>query len=142
MRTLSKFEIAEAQLFQAIRLYLEGQDLVSPITLAGAADEILGEIARAAGTTSALDDKVTRLCDLHVLLHGEQAARREYLELRNKARNAFKHLQDGNAAMADLEMEAASLIGRGIANYRKIKPGYIAEFRAFEREMLKRNYRG
>ncbi|MBK8384257.1 MAG: hypothetical protein IPL11_00655 [Candidatus Accumulibacter sp.] len=47
--TLTKAEVAVRQLDQAIRLFLEG-DLLSSLTLAGAAEEILGKLCERAGS--------------------------------------------------------------------------------------------
>lgn len=45
---MSKFEVAVSQLDQAIRLFLEG-DHLSSLTLAGAAEEMLGKLSERAG---------------------------------------------------------------------------------------------
>lgn len=63
--TLSKLDIATAQLDTAMGLYLEGRDLISAITLAGAAEEILGKLAEKAGTQSAFNETLDRLCAMH-----------------------------------------------------------------------------
>ena len=61
-QTLTKLEIAELQLNQSIAFYLEGKDLISAVTLAGAAEEILGKMNRAAERTDALNDQVNLCC--------------------------------------------------------------------------------
>ena len=41
---ISKFDVAEEQLLHAIELYIEGEYIISSITLSGAAEEILGRL--------------------------------------------------------------------------------------------------
>jgi hypothetical protein len=61
----SKLGIATAQLDTAIALYLEGKHLISLITLAGAAEEILGKLAEKSVTKSAFNEILDRLCAMH-----------------------------------------------------------------------------
>ena len=42
--TLSNLDVAERQLERAIALFLDEEDYVSALTLAGAAEEILGKL--------------------------------------------------------------------------------------------------
>ena len=137
--SLSKLEIAEAQLYQSIALYMQAADLISAVTLAGAADEILGKINRAANRTAALDDKVDLLCDQREAAFKEKGNRQNFVEIRNKARNAFKHLGSDEQTNIDVEREAYSLISRAIKNHKKIKPGFNRQFWELENEMIRRH---
>ena len=136
---LTKLEIAEAQLFRAIALYIEGADLISTVTLAGAADEILGKINRSADRTSALDDQVERLCDIYEAAFQAKADPKAFVEIRNKARNSFKHFGSDELTEIDLERGAHSIVSRAIENYKKLKPEMNKRFREFEKEMLRRH---
>jgi hypothetical protein len=138
--TLSKMDIATAQLDTAIALYLQGTDLISAITLAGAADEILGKLVQAIGGKSALDESVARLSGMHEAAFEESPNPKKYVELRNHARNEFKHLGVTPDINVDLEREAVSMLRRAIENFRKLSPGFQEKFRAFQAEMLKRHY--
>ena len=53
--TLSNLDIAERQLERAIVLFLDDKDYVSALTLAGAAEEILGKLLNKAGKEHWLD---------------------------------------------------------------------------------------
>lgn len=122
-RKLTKIEIAERQLFKAIELYLADQDLVSVITLAGAAEEILGQLVRRRGGKSALDEKVTVLCGLFEAVFKTPANRKEFVDLRNEARNELKHIGKSDHIELDLEQEAVKLLARAIDNYKKLGQG-------------------
>ena len=137
--SLTKFEIAEAQLHRAISLYIEGFDLISVVTLAGAADEILGKMNRAAARKAALDDQVERLCDMYEAAFKEKPNPQAFVELRNKARNAFKHFGSDELTKIDLEREACGIVSRAIENYKKLKPSFNKQFWEFEKEMLRRH---
>jgi len=78
---LSKFDVAERQLNQAIRLFFEGGDPVSVHTLSEAAAQVLYDIRRILGTESKLRDaKLIR-----------EEYRKEWLAALAKSRNFFKH---------------------------------------------------
>jgi hypothetical protein len=136
---LSKTEIASRQLFSAIKLYMEGGDLVSVVTLAGASDEILGKLVREEGSTSALDDAVERLCGMYEAAFGGQADRKKFVELRNHARNEFKHIASASDYSGDLARESVSMIRRAIENYKKLQLPPDDRFRQFQAEWLRRD---
>jgi len=135
---MTKFELAEAQLFHAIQLYLDGTYLVSVITLAGAADEILGELLKKEGKATALDDKIEELCEMFEAVFDGPANRKEFWRLRNRAKNELKHNRNGSPIDMDMEQEAVNILDRALENYRRMKPGPLAEFRAFQNERVKR----
>ena len=136
---LTKLEIAERQLFHAVELYLAGNQLVAAITLAGAAEEILGKLVKREGKTNALDEKVESLCKVFEFIFKEPANPKEFIELRNNARNQLKHIGNGETVEINLEDEAVKLLNRAIKNYKKIKPGHYELFRDFEKERLRRH---
>jgi hypothetical protein len=134
---LSKPQIATAQLDTAIALYLKGDDLVSAITLAGAAEEILGKLALNAGAKSAFDETLDRLCGMYEAAFNEKSDRKAFVELRNRARNEFKHIGLQSDVSVDLEREAVNMLRRAIDNYRKHDSAFRDIFRQFEQELLK-----
>lgn len=122
---LTKFGIAERQLFKAIYLFCSKDDPITSITLAGAAEEILGKLAKCAGHTSVLDEEIKGLCELHQTVFGTSANPKEFADIINNPKNELKHLMSGNPVMFDLEEEAVNLIQRGITNYQKLRPNLI-----------------
>jgi hypothetical protein len=53
---LSKSEIAKRQIETACGIFLSGGDFLAVVTLAGAAEEILGNLLKRAGKANSMDD--------------------------------------------------------------------------------------
>lgn len=91
--TLTKLEVASSQLDVAMRLFLEG-DYLSSLTLAGAAEEILGRLCERA------DKPVSAEAVVNFHLAGTDPAlkdtvRRKFLlAVMNRPRNEAKHAND------------------------------------------------
>jgi hypothetical protein len=139
IREISKVDIASAQLDTAIQLYLDGTDLVSAVTLAGAAEEILGKLVSRQGKTNAFEETMDTLCEMHEAAFEEEADRKVYADLRNGIRNEFKHICSGDALEVNLDDEASQMINRAIDNYQTLFPGFYPRFKEFENEWLKRH---
>ena len=135
--TISKFDVAEEQLFHAIELYIEGVFIISSITLTGAAEEILGKLVNEKEKESALEIKVKELCDLHKKIYGEQADPKSYFNIKNDTRNELKHKRSDELTK-NFEQDAASIIRRAIKNYRILKPSRVKLFYEFEKESIRR----
>lgn len=135
--TISKFDIAEEQLFHAIELYIEGQYLISSITLTGAAEEILGKLVNSEGKDNALELHVHELCELHEKIYKEQPNPKAYYKIKNEVRNELKHKRSEELT-ANLEQEAVNLIRRAIKNYKILKPGRVSLFYEFDKEHIRR----
>jgi hypothetical protein len=110
---LSKPDIAKRQVETACALFLCGGDYLSVVTLAGAAEEILGSLLRRAGKSHMLDHLVT--------LDRELGRAREFKEVSdevNRARNALKHACDASEDQVEIAPgEADAMLVRAIANY-------------------------
>src|SRR4030042_1562910 len=135
---ISKVDIATAQLDTAIQFYLDNSNLISAITLAGAAEEILGCLVKQQDKSNALNDEIDILCYIHKEVHGNDPNRKEYANIRNGIRNEFKHLCSGKSLEVNLDKEASKLIDRAIKNYQALFPGIYPIFNEFEKEWLKR----
>src|SRR3989304_520601 len=111
--------IALTQIETALRLYREGDDYFSALTLAGAAEEIFGKLLKARGQSNALDDLTSGAVLLHKHLFGEEAGAKEFAERANRARNALKHLEAGGfpTITLDIREEAKDMLNRAIDNY-------------------------
>jgi len=119
----SKTDIALRQLETALRLFDEGQDYYSDVTLAGAADEILGRLLESRGAVSAL---------VSLTKPGDE---KTFIERANLARNALKHLNVGGADRVSLDIreEAADMLDRAIANYWACTQSITPAMELFER---------
>jgi hypothetical protein len=69
-------DLALDQLESALRLYFEGKDFASVITLAGAADEIFGKLLSASGKEHSLESLTKAVTAIHEKLFGEPPAPR------------------------------------------------------------------
>jgi hypothetical protein len=140
---ISKIHIATSQLNTSIQLYIDNKDLISALTLAGAAEEILGNLLKNGSKANALEAMTNRLCEMHKLAFGEDPNKKSYIDLKNKTKNEFKHLRSGNALTINLDRETSQLINRAIDNYKKLftnlSPELYTKFKEFEVEWLKRN---
>ena len=117
MRELCKHEIAQAQLERAVILALDNADSISAVTLAGAADEILGSLLRQQGRQTTYGVLRQLISDIHGKMRKEKWSSVEFNELVNGVRNHFKHFSGCEKVWADPEQEACNLIHRAISNY-------------------------
>lgn len=91
MENLSKLQVASHQLGVAIRLFLEG-DYLSSLTLAGAAEEILGKLSEKAGLPVAIKE-ITEFhkADIDPAIP-DNKHQKTIPDILNNARNAAKHI--------------------------------------------------
>ncbi|MDI1341287.1 hypothetical protein [Polaromonas sp.] len=115
----SKQQIAEHQLDRAIRLLLDEGDAISAVTLAGAAEEILGELVRLAGAKHAVGSFVGECLEAGKRI-GEKWKYKEFADMLNLTRNALKHYDDG-ADVSVTEDDACEMIDRAIENLDKLE---------------------
>ena len=99
---LTKVEVATRQLDAAIRLFLEGDDL-SSLTLAGAAEDILGGLCKKAGKSNSMEAIATfHFLDTDPKLTDEE--RQKVLrDVMNRPRNEAKHANDASETHFVLE---------------------------------------
>ena len=108
---ISKIDAAVDQLDWAIRLFLDHRAYVPAITLAGAAEEILGKAVGAEAAFETLKKQFTLECSMP-----EMEVSHDHL---NKARNWLKHWDRGTDAKTEcmeLNKEALQYITRALAN--------------------------
>jgi hypothetical protein len=117
---LNKMDVARRQLAVAIELFLADGDLISIITLAGAAEEIFGKIALKADKENSLDFMIRT----HKAL-GSTTTEKELIKHANLVRNALKHANDeGDEEIEfDERQEAISMLSRALINYFRISIG-------------------
>ena len=134
-QTYDKRFIALTQLESALRLFREGDDYFSALTLAGAAEEILGDLRRSRGQQNALDDLTSGAVLIHKHLFGEEAGAKEFATSANRARNALKHLDAGGHTITlDIRDEAKDMLERAIGNYWRLEESLTPAMRLFTRE--------
>ena len=136
--TIPKSALALSQLNVAIGLFASRREYPAVITLAGAAEEIYGKLVQKNGGKIALKEISERLCDMHRAAFNEEPNEKDYVNLRNRAKNELKHIGSGDDFTADLEYEASELLERALHNYREFTGSQhprLPEFMTKTREM-------
>lgn len=114
---LSAHDIAEHQLLTALKLWREG-DYLSALTLAGAAEEILGKRLKKLGRESSFEQIKKEIVGL-ARDQGETDVKTEKLvaDLLNQSRNELKHYSGDEFLSFELRQDAAEMLERALANY-------------------------
>ena len=130
-------DLALVQLETALRLYFEGGDRGSVITLAGAADEVFGKLLAAAGGKPSLDSLITAVTAIQHHLEGEALEPRLIAERANRARNSLKHWDVGDPHIVkfDVDVEACDMLNRAIDNYWMLEHQLTPAMERFQREL-------
>lgn len=115
---ISKKEIALIQIKAAARHYNK-QDYVSCITLAGAAEEILGEIAKKRRGFNQLDNDIDYTKSIFHYFIKDIPKTKSIIKNRNITKNELKHNDIGENLIieADLENEAVTFFVAALKNY-------------------------
>ena len=116
---VSKEQIALLQIEKSIILLTEYNDSISALTLAGAAEEILGKMAIHNGHTSMLENWNEFLGSLYDYVGKQRPDKKTLTDRHNKIRNEVKHNDTGtnNSVTADFDFEAEDMLLRAIKNY-------------------------
>jgi hypothetical protein len=117
--TVTKRRIALIQLHRAVDLLINHDDPICALTLAGAAEEILGKIVEAKGLTNAHKEDAAFLKQVFEYVKHPLPA--DLSSRLNKQRNELKHNDGGKnkQVKADWRFEAEDMILRGIRNYQR-----------------------
>ncbi len=128
-----KRSIAVAQLETALRLFEEGQDLFSVVTLAGAAEELLGKFITEFGGENSLESRKAAAVEIYRALFKEEAGAKEFADRANRAKNALKHHDKGqpHTVTLDLREEAVDILDRAITNYWRLEQSLSPTMMAF-----------
>ena len=112
---LSQRDVAIVQLERAISLFLKEQDFISTVTLACAAEGILGEYIKEKGEKAHAEQLKVALHDTVLPNHTLKQINDDYV---NRARNFFKHKHGAldERFQFEPETEAICALVRSIAN--------------------------
>ncbi|WP_339775195.1 hypothetical protein [uncultured Methylophaga sp.] len=119
----NKIDLAIEQLEMAISLFLQEHSYVSALTLAGAAEEILGMAVKIEGIENSLHESYRLYCNPELSWLNPPKTWKDYTTLgKNRVRNAIKHLSnvDDLSFDADIQEEALWMIVRATDNYRRL----------------------
>lgn len=130
--------LALTQLETALRLFYEGEDFASVVTLAGAADEIFGKLLAASGRDNSLEVLKKSVAAIHQKLYGEPIDSSEIASRANRAKNSLKHWDEGQPLIVklDLAQEARDMLFRAIDNYWALKETLTPAMERFQRETM------
>jgi len=138
--TLNNLDIAVRQLDRAISLFFDEEDYISSLTLAGAAEEILGKILNHEMSSShSLDEVIKgalRLNDVPTGGHEEKKAKKEIANIANFFKNRLKHYNAESDLTFSVDFYAAEIIDRAIENYFKITSNETPLMTRFKNEVL------
>ena len=135
IRAYYRKDLALAQLETALRLYFEGGDRGSVITLAGAADEIFGKLLAASGRDSSLQSLISAVTAIQEKLFGEANEPKYIARRANAARDSLKHIGDTDLVKFDLEVEARDMLNRAIDNYWSLEQNLTPSMERLQREL-------
>ena len=138
IRAYYREDLALNQLETALRLFFDGRDFASVITLAGAADEIFGKLLFAEGKESSLETLKVAVVKIHEKLYGEPGDPKQIANRANFAKNSLKHWDVGQPVIIkfDLEQEAKDMLARAIDNYWLLKEDLSPNMERFQREVM------
>lgn len=126
--------LAAEQLDVAIEMFLTGRSEVSVLTLAGAAEEILGRAVKLMGDQNTMQQAYEARALSHRYLHGKALKWKDFADGENYARNAAKHLfgNDDTYVEVDLNQAAMWMIVRAYANYDRLGLQQTDRMREFD----------
>jgi len=118
--TLTQLQLAEIQLDRAICLYLDESDFVCAITLAGAADVLLGKLLAGSGGEPLVENYAVVISKFNVALGGAPIEKKDAIAELNAARDSMKHFRAEGAVSFDFAEEAYELIDRAVGNFLRL----------------------
>jgi hypothetical protein len=129
----SRRDVAVQQLETALRLYFEGRDFYSVITLAGAADTILAQMLRIEGKEPRLEELKKATVEIARSLLGQEVSPKWVADRANLARNALKHWDPDQPVRVsfDAKEEATDMLDRAVTNYWSLVGEVTPEMQRF-----------
>lgn len=118
----NRIALAHEQLETAITLFLEHGSFASVITLAGAAERVMGQALRHAGKRAVLDWKADAADLVHAALHRKPLDRSAFAAAENRVSNALRHFDatDEEDFDADLDEAACWMLARACENAHRL----------------------
>jgi hypothetical protein len=118
LQRLTKRRIALIQMEQSLNL-LESGDPVSALTLAGAAEEILGKVVARKGKSPRVENLADYCATIFDWAGKPRPSKKDLIRFHNQIRNALKHQDDGRniKVEADFAYEAEEMLLRCMFNH-------------------------
>ena len=131
---VSKLDVATRQLERALGLFLDEDDLISSITLAGAAEEILGKLLEKQGKKSTHGEFAEGCVEVGKRVFGEEWPAKHFSEMATYFRNGLKHYGQGETLTVPRDA-SIEILDRAIENYWKLLAEETALMRRFMEEV-------
>ena len=104
----NRVDLALEQLEMALVAFLERHRFASAITLASAAERVMGQALRHAGKQAVLDWEFEANDLVHTRLHGCSLDRKSFNDTENRVSNALRHFDKADAPDFDADLEEAA----------------------------------
>ena len=131
-----KTEIARRQIETAIDLFLSDKDFVSALSLAGAAEDVIGALLRRKGEKSMLEN-------LHVWdqeTTREKVSFGDFARKTNLTRNTLKHANEATEDEIEVfRWEAVQMLMRALCNWTALGETPTAKMREFNNWLQRNN---
>jgi hypothetical protein len=114
--TFSQLQAAQAQLERALALYLDEHDYLCAITLAGAADEVLGKMVESRGGMHQLHQEASALDKIGRKFVGKEVSRKDAIANLNEVRDWLKHFKEDARLSFDPRDAAHDMLNRAVGN--------------------------
>jgi hypothetical protein len=133
VQTYSRIALAVEQLETALDLFLDHNSYAPAITLAGAAEEVLGRELTGRGEQPVLEWQFDQRALVHSKLHKGPLVKKDFVRTENRVRDALKHFHDlaDSTITVDLQEAACWMIVRACENARRLGVD-VARFDAFD----------
>lgn len=120
--TYSRLDLAKEQIEIAIYLFLELKSYASALTLAGAAEAVIGAELKRKGKQLALDWKYENVASFHKKLYGDDLIKKKFIAEENHVRDALKHFDrtDDPNITCDLPDVSLWMIVRACENAKRV----------------------
>lgn len=122
VQTYTKLQLAEIQLEGALQLFFddtfESND-VCAITLAGAAEELLGKLLEQRDESGEFKTLVDKCTAVGREVYGEDWPKKIFSQILGFPKNELKHIGDSEPVAVCREL-ALSILGRAVSNYRML----------------------
>jgi len=137
--TYQSYDVAIEQLHTALELYFEGKYYFSVITLAGAAEEILGKAAKAQKGYNSLEMYAKAQMGMHKKIKNEDLPLKDFIDYQNHYKNKTKHVNPSKEPKLTLDKreEAIDMLNRAIDNYLIVFDGFTPPMKQFQDERRK-----
>jgi hypothetical protein len=122
IRDHDKLTVASQQLDTALRLYFGRREYFSAITLAGAAEEILGVYLKLHKQPNAFGNDLDASLRVYRWLHGAEGSPKQLHKTINRVKNSTKHMagRSDRTLTCDAREEARDILDRAVTNYYRL----------------------